>query len=60
MQHETNRINRSSVESVSVAIPAVIRTNGDGKDFVRFLNVEVLFHIFDVINEYFYYGCKST
>ena len=33
MQHESNKVNRSSVESVSVAIPAVIRAGGDGKNF---------------------------
>lgn len=31
MQHETNNVGKGSVEAVSVAIPAVMRAGGDGK-----------------------------
>lgn len=34
MQHETGSIGRGNIESISVAIPAVIRTGADGKLFI--------------------------
>lgn len=31
MQHETSNVGKGNVEAVSVAIPAVMRAGGDGK-----------------------------
>lgn len=33
MQHETSSIGKGNVEAVSVAIPAVMRAGGDGKQY---------------------------
>ena len=32
MQHETSNVGKGNVEAVSVAIPAVMRAGGDGKE----------------------------
>ena len=36
MQHETSNVGKGNVEAVSVAIPAVMRTGADGKNFQKF------------------------
>jgi len=37
MQHETSNVGKGNVEAVSVAIPAVMRAGGDGKEnFITF------------------------
>jgi len=37
MQHETSNVGKGNVEAVSVAIPAVMRAGGDGKqNFIIF------------------------
>lgn len=35
MQHETSNVGKGNVEAVSVAIPAVMRTGADGKNFQK-------------------------
>lgn len=40
MQHETSNVGKGNVEAVSVAIPAVMRTGADGKNFQKFFLIE--------------------
>lgn len=39
MQHETSNVERGSVETMSLAIPAVMRAGGDGK--IIFINQNI-------------------
>jgi len=39
MQHETSNVGKGNVEAVSVAIPAVMRAGGDGKQNFILLHV---------------------
>lgn len=50
MQHETTNAGRSSIDSVSVAIPAVMRAGGDGKLFINNFNCQMsLKQLFQVV-----------
>ena len=63
MQHETSNVGKGNVEAVSVAIPAVMRTGADGKNFQKFfpawsfanfkISVLYRFHTFKNIKMWF-------